>query len=291
MGNYLSFDIGGTFIKYGILDEKANEIFSDKVSTQKEPKKFLAQLIDIVKTQEKVYKINGVTISMGGFIDPKTGINTDFSVGENFRAYNLKEELNKSTGYRISVENDSNCAALAEMWKGSGVECKDICVITIGTGIGGAIISDGKLLRGRNFKAGEFGFMYVNSSNQEGKEVFEAATATSGLVRQVRSKLGKDIDGKYIFKNLDNCDIKEIYDRWLTKLAMVVGNVAVCFDPEKILIGGGISEEAIFINDLREKVYSVYQHLQEYTAIEPCSLKNDAGKIGALFNFFMEYES
>lgn len=290
MGKYLSFDIGGTFIKYGIFDKKANEIFAHKVSTEKEPEKFLAQLVNIIKVQEKVYKVDGVTISMGGFIDPKTGINTDFSVGKNFRTYNLKKELNKSTGYRISVENDSNCAALAEMWKGSGLGCSDICVITLGTGIGGAIINDGKLLRGRNFKAGEFGFMCVNSYVKDGREVFESASATSALVREVSNKLGKNIDGKYIFNNLDNCSIKEIYDRWLTKAAMVVGNAAVCFDPQKVLIGGGISEEPIFIKDLQKKVYSIYSHLQEYTSIEPCRLKNDAGKIGALFNFIEEYE-
>lgn len=291
MKKYLSFDIGGTFIKYGIFDEEANEIFEDKISTKKEPEEFLAQLIYIIKEQEKTHEIEGVTISMGGFIDPKTGINTDYSVGKNFRTYNLKEELNKNTGYRISVENDANCAALAEMWKGSGQGCTDICVVTLGTGIGGAIISGGKLLRGRNFKAGEFGFMYVNSSINDNNEIFECAKATSVLVKQVSSKLGKTIDGKYIFSdsNLDNPVIREVYDEWLTKVAIVVGNIAVCFDPEKVLIGGGISEEPIFINDLVQKVYSIYSHLEEYTTIEPCMLKNNAGKIGALFNFFEEY--
>lgn len=287
MKKYLTMDIGGTFIKYSLMDRDYKEEDPKSVPTEKDPEEFIGQLYRII--DEARDRICGIAISMGGFIDPLTCQNTDFSVGENFKKYNLKETLSKYSGCPVAVENDSNCAALAEMQLGAGRGCKDFCMITLGTGIGGAIIIDRKLYRGRNNKAGEFGFSLIGKQKDEEGCPSQAAAATSVLVKNISAALGRKVDGIYIFENLDQPEIKEIYEDWLEKLALVVGNTAVSLDPEKVLIGGGISTQERFIKDLRNKVYAVFDNLEEYTGIEACSLGNNAGKIGALLEYFNRY--
>lgn len=286
MKEYLTMDIGGTFIKYSIMDTNYNEKYIKSVPTKEDPEEFRKQLLSIVNEVKET--IHGIVISIGGFINPITCENTDFSVGKNFTSFNLKEVLSKHSGLPVSVENDSNCAALAEMKLGAGKECSDICVLTIGTGIGGAIIQDRKLFRGKNYKAGEFGLCLIKKEKGNGYS-YRSAPATSDLVERVSMAIGKRIDGTYIFNNLDNPVIREIYKDCIEDLAILIGNTALSLDPEKILIGGGVSAQEIFINDLRDKVFSIFEHLEGYTEIEACTLGNHAGKIGALIEFFNRY--
>ena len=287
MKKYLTMDIGGTFIKYSVMECNFNEENPKVIPTEKDSEKFLKQLYSII--DEVKEHIQGIAISMGGFINPETCENTDFSVGQNFREYNLKDTLGSYSGYPVSVENDSNCAALAEMYLGAGRDCKDICMITLGTGIGGAIIQNRELYRGRNFKAGEFGFSCIGREKKGDTYIYHAPTATSVLVKKVSQALGKKVDGIYIFRNLDHPEIYSIYEEWLENLVMMVGNIAVSFDPEKILIGGGISAQEQFICNLRKRVYHIYKNLEPYTKIEACHLGNHAGKIGALIEYFNRY--
>ena len=289
MKKYLTMDIGGTFIKYSVMDPNYNEEYINSVPTKEDPEEFRKQLLRIV--DEVKESIHGIAISIGGFINPISCENTDFSVGKNFTSFNLKEELSKYSGLPVSLENDSNCAALAEMKLGAGKECSDMCVITIGTGIGGAIIHNRKLFRGRNFKAGEFGLCLIKKEKVNGEYFYVNAPATSDLVERVSRALNKDIDGTYIFNNMDNQLIREIYTDWLEDIAILVGNTALSLDSEKILIGGGISAQKVFIKDLRDKVYSIYGYLKDYTKIEACTLLNHAGKIGALIEYFNRYGS
>jgi beta-glucoside kinase len=282
-------DIGGTYIKYSLMDLEFNEEQPCSVPTRKDPEEFIEQLYGIVN--EVKDRISGIAISMGGFIDPETCGNTDFSVGENFKRYNLKDSLSSYSGLPVSVENDSNCAALAEHRLGAGRGCSDLCMITLGTGIGGAIILNNELYRGRNYKAGEFGFSFIGREKSDNTTVYHAASATSILVKRISAALGQTIDGYYIFENMEHKVVREIYEEWLEDLAILVGNTAVGLDPEKLLIGGGISAQEQFICDLRNKVYQIFRHLEEYTKIEACSMGNNAGKIGALLEFFNRYKS
>lgn len=274
MKQYLTIDIGGTVVKYSVMDEEYREYLQGAQPTKKNPEEFLEQIKTIVDEYRE--QIEGIAICMAGFINPVTGENTDFSVGENFRAYNLKVELESHTGLPVLVENDSNCAALGEMVKGAAIGIKDFCSITIGTGIGAAIVVDGKLLRGSHFKAGEAGFMNLDNKQRH-------AGATSVLVRKVSQAVGKQVDGYYVFEHLTEPMIQEIYQEWLEDLAIIVGNMAVVIDPQVVLIGGGISSQQRFITDLRKAVYEKYEHLEEYTEIRACETGNQAGKIGALY--------
>lgn len=276
MDRYLAIDIGGTFMKYSIMNGEYEVQEEGDISTGKEPEAFERQLLALMEKYKKT--VSGIAVCIGGFIHPETGENTDFSVNSCFRAFNIKERLEEASGLPVVLENDSNCALLGEMVAGAGRESRNVLLLTIGTGIGGAIAIDGKLYRGGHFKAGEAGFMWTGEKQ---------AKATAALVRKASSALGKEVDGKYIFEHMDAGDeeagrIRAVYEEWLNRLAPVVGNSAVLLDPEVILIGGGICRQERFIRDLREKVYDKFSHLEEYTDIRACETGNLAGRIGAL---------
>lgn len=281
MNKYLAIDIGGTFIKYGEHLEDGRELSNNKISTPKNPEDFLDTLTDIILQHKDIC---GVAISCPGFINPVTGENTDYSIGENIKKYNLKVELGKRTNLNISVENDGKCAALAESWLGRGKDQSNIIVVTLGTGVGGGIIVNKELFRGANFKAGEFGFMKIGKDEKG----FIDPPSTSRLVKAVSKELNKEVTGEYIFENYNDEPIQKVYQNWLERVAMTIGNLAVCFDAEMVLVGGGISASDQFIKDLKEKVYSTYSHLEKYTVIDRCLLKNNAGKIGALYNYLKQ---
>ncbi len=285
---YIVMDIGGTFIKHAVMDESFKEYDAGTVPTEKESQPFLDQLVSVIKGHGEGY--GGVAISMAGFINPVTGENTDYGCSERFVKYNLKEKLRELTGYRISVENDSNCAALAELRFGAARGCKTAVTMTVGTGIGGALIVDGRLYRGKSFKAGEFGFALSSYTLEGGRIVPHYAKATSALVERCSAALGKTVDGIYVFEHLDDDPrIKEIYDAWLADIAVCVGNVCAAVDPEKFLVGGAVSTQKRFMDDLRAAVYAGFDQLENYTSIEPCSMGNNAGKVGALMIFFDNY--
>ena len=276
---YLTIDIGGTFIKYSLMDEQFEVFDEGSVATKKDPEEFLAQLLAVA---DGYYgRIDGIAICMGGFIDPQTGENTDYSVGENFRAYNLKKVMEERFHLPVALENDSNCAALGELAAGAGKEYNNFCLLTIGTGVGGAIVWDKKLIRGSHFKAGEAGFCQVGL-DKEAPNGYTHATATADLTARVGKAVGEKVDGYYIFGHLEEEKILEIYEEWLERLAVTVGNAAVLLDPEAVLIGGGVCRQERFIEDLRSRVYRIFPHLEEYTQIKACVTGNLAGRIGAL---------
>lgn len=292
MKKYIVMDIGGTFIKSSVMSPDFKEESVKSTPTKRDPEEFLAQLVELIDGYKAQYGeiLQGIAISMAGFINPVTGENTDYTCGERFLKYNLKEKLKELTGLRVSVENDSNCAALAEMKIGAGVGAETVCVMTVGTGIGAALIINGKLHRGKSFKAGELGFCITKYKKDAADLEPRRVVATSILVKRCSELLGKTVDGLYIFENLDkDAGIKAIYDEWVTDIAITVGNIAVALDPEKFLIGGAVSTQKRFIDDLKAKVFSLYHRLDEFTTIEACTQGNNAGKIGALTIFFDNY--
>lgn len=281
MTKYLAIDIGGTFIKYSIMNESYVVLEESEEETQKDPEQFLEQLKKIAL----MYKdsVEGIAACIAGFINPNTGENTDYSVGERFRKYNLKKELEQLCGLPVVLENDSNCAAIGEMVCGAAKGVSDFCLLTIGTGIGGAVVIHNDLIRGKHFKAGEAGLTLLGTKDSDGQIRGENTGATSVLVRKVSETIRKPVDGMYVFAHLADPAIWDIYQTWIYNIAIVAGNMAMILDPEVLLIGGGISHEPRFIKDLKEAVYSFYPNLIQSTKILPCCMGNRAGRIGVLY--------
>jgi len=278
MSRYLAIDLGGTYIKYTVFDDTYRTYTNDSFPTPSIPESFLKNVLELVEQMNQAHGIKGIAISSAGFINVRTGDNKDFSIGENFTTYNLLSEIKKKYDLPVVIENDSNCAAIGEQVTGLGKRYQDYCLLTIGTDIGGAVVLNGALHRGSHYRAGEAGLTLIKKPGGS----WEKAGGTSRLVKRVSQEIHQEIDGYYVFRHLNDDRVQRVYREWLEGVAAVVVNVILMIDPQAILIGGGISAQEQFIEDLRGKVFTLCPNLEGEVVIRACQSGNDAGRIGAL---------
>ncbi|MDZ5010286.1 ROK family protein, partial [Clostridium perfringens] len=163
----------------------------------------------------------------------------------------------------ISVENDGKSAALAEVWKGNLASCSDGIVMILGTGIGGGIIKDRKIHKGNHFFAGEFSYIMQDTNNLDFHNAFALKGSTSALIMEtaaIKKVEPRSINGHDVFKwiNDNDPDVLEVFERFTMNLAIQIYNLQCILDPEKILIGGGISKQPILVKKLRENLEKIY---------------------------------
>ncbi|MGM9973728.1 MAG: ROK family protein [Clostridiaceae bacterium] len=293
--NIICFDIGGTFIKSSVINEKGDMLYKDKFPTPKANCRVLIpqSIIHKIKEVSNYFKVDAAGISSAGLVDSQKGRiiyasdNLPDYTGAEFSSV-LREELN----IHCCVENDVNSAALGEMWKGGAEGLESFLFISLGTGIGGAIISEGKLLRGVKGGAGEIGHMVIKENgipcNCGGKGCFERYASTSGLLRAYKDEAGvQEINGEEFIKLVreGEATANNVYNRYLEDLATGLSNAVHILDPGNVIIGGGISAQGnSFLNDIdrafRKKIMSSYG---EYTKLHLAKLANDAGMYGVAY--------
>lgn len=292
---YICVDIGGTSIKYGVLSEKG-EIFIDGTISTKVTEKENFILSDVKKLvrnildEYKKYEIKGICVSTAGVVDPEKG--KIVFAGPTIPKYTgteIKKELEKEFSLPCEVENDVNCAGLGEYWRGAGKGSKSMVCLTIGTGIGGSVILDGKLLNGIGYTAGEIGYMDVNGS------YIQNIASSKYLVEKVQKKkeekegITDAITGVDIFELAKKGDeiciagINEI----ISNLAVGVRNIIYLLNPEVIVIGGGITAQKEYLEEkIRKEVNDgMISDMFRKTRIELAQQGNQAGLLGALYNF------
>ena len=292
---YICIDIGGTSIKYGVLSEKG-EIFIDGTVSTKVTEKENFILSDVKKLIRNIldeyrnYEIKGICVSTAGVVNPEKGeIAYAGPTIPKYTGTKIKEELEKEFSISCEVENDVNCAGLGEYWKGAGKGSKSMVCLTIGTGIGGSVILDGKLLNGIGYTAGEIGYMDVNGS------YIQNIASSKYLVEKVqKEKVEKEgitdaITGVDIFelaKKGDEICIAGI-DEIISNLAVGVRNIIYLLNPEVIVIGGGITAQKEYLEEkIRKEVNDgMISDMFRKTRIELAQQGNQAGLLGALYNF------
>lgn len=291
--NYLAIDVGGTYIKYAIINEHGEILFKDKEVTKSETLDiFLNGLVNIYETIIEKNEIAGIALSMPGLIDGETG---HMYTGGNIRCItniNIVECLSERCKINVTVENDAKAAALAELWKGSLEHCNNAVVLVCGTGIGGAVILNGKILRGKHFMAGEFSYTMVNAKEDYHLDnTFAANAGINALIKYVSEETGisaETLNGEMIFEMANQGNQKAIKGlrRLIHQLAVQVNNYQYILDPEKIAIGGGISVQPLFIEMLREeliKIQEAYPWDLPIPEVTTCKFFNDANLIGAVY--------
>ena len=292
---YICIDIGGTSIKYGVLSEKG-EIFIDGTVSTKVTEKENFILSDVKKLVRNIldeyenYEIKGICISTAGVVNPEKGeIAYAGPTIPKYTGTKIKEELEKEFSIPCEVENDVNCAGLGEYWKGAGKGSKSMVCLTIGTGIGGSVILDGKLLNGIGYTAGEIGYMDVNGS------YIQNIASSKYLVEKVQKEkeekegITDAITGVDIFELAKKGDeiciagINEI----ISNLAVGVRNIIYLLNPEVIVIGGGITAQKEYLEEkIRKEVNDgMISDMFRKTRIELAQQGNQAGLLGALYNF------
>lgn len=294
--NKLVLDIGGSAIKFALMDDDAQILSKGEVPT---PRDTIEHLIEtILHIYESVKEdVDGIAISMPGNIDSSTGfIYTPGALLYNANT-NIIDKLHEVIDLPISVENDGKSAALAEAWKGNLMGCDEGIVLILGTGIGGGIIHHGKIHKGKNFFAGEFSFLMQNFNKYDFRESFASRGSTAALVKamaKVKCVNYEEMNGKKAFELIHQQDLEalQVFDAMTLELAGEIYNLQCILDPDKILLGGGISSQEILIEKVQEQLTKIYDHLPipvPRANLGVCKYRNDSNLIGALYHFKLQF--
>lgn len=301
MREFLVFDWGGTFLKYALMNEEAEILNQGKVPSPKKTdnrEHFLSVINEVIQNYRD--RIEGIAISSCGIIDSEKGIIQTVGAFPYLDEYPLKEELEKRYLLPVSVENDGKSAALAELWKGNLQNVRDGAVVLLGTGIGGGIILDGKLRRGKDFFAGEFSSMCVNLHKPESPDGYFASLGVNGLINRVIGYMNLDheCDGEEAFQyiNEDDENALQALKEYTDDLALELFNINVMLDLDKICIGGGISQQPKLMEFLQESIRNIPSFHPDMVqgirlplpVVDVCRFHNDANLIGALYHHLYE---
>ena len=285
----LCFDIGGTFIKYGLCDENFNLLEKDKIPTLAENggQSIIERVIDII---EQYDSIDRVAVSTAGQVDSENGI-VVYST-DNIPYYTgmrVKSLIENKTGIPTFVENDVNSAALGEAHFGVAKGVSDFICLTLGTGIGGAIFLNNKLYKGSASSAGELGHMIIHSGGKQctcgGEGCYECYASASALIKAVNKVSPVELNAFQIFEkeNIEKPEIRSEIDKWIDEIIVGLVNIIYIFNPSMIVLGGGIMNEDYIIELIDRKIYTrLMDNFKNVKIVRP-KLGNDAGMIGAAY--------
>lgn len=251
-----AFDIGGTNIKYGVLNEDGKLLYKSKTATKASEggAAIISQVKELTKHLQNHYKLNGIAISTAGQIDKQKGkvIHATEAL-PGYTGMNIKKELGTSFDLPVVVDNDVNCAALGEYWQGTAQEVDHFLCMTLGTGIGGAIIVNGQVYNGASYSAGEFGHMTLYPGGEAclcgDSGCYEQYASSSALNRRAKIYFEENISLKELFNQAKKGEktAELIIDQWVDDVALGIKSLVHIFNPPLIVIGGGISEQGNYL--------------------------------------------
>ena len=297
-------DIGGTTVKCGLFTVKGELLEKWEIPTRTENNgaAILPDVADTVlkKIQEKGLakeEIAGIGIGVPGPVNEQGEV--PGAVNLHWGYVNLAGDMEKMTGLRVKAGNDANVAALGEMWKGGGAGCQSIVMVTLGTGVGGGIINNGKIVTGAHGAGGEIGHIHVTDDverncNCGNHGCLEQVTSATGITYLANRKLKKDdrpsmlrggeVNAKTVFDAVkaDDTLAKEVAEEFGKYLGTALASVACVADPEVFVIGGGVSKAGQVILDYIKKYYAQYAFMTcKQAGFALAELGNDAGIYGA----------
>lgn len=290
MKNYVCIDIGGTAIKYGVIREDgviAERGWMPTEAMEKGGPGIMEKAERIILGYQEKCRPEGICISTAGMVDCDKGeIFYAAPLIPDYTGTKIKETLEKKFGLPCEVENDVNCAGLAESVSGAGRGC-GICVcLTIGTGIGGCIIMDGKVYHGFSNSACEVGYMKLDGDD------YQNLGASKVLVKRVEERKGLkpgSLNGKMIFEKAKAGDEDCIWaiDEMTDVLGKGIANICYVLNPEIVILGGGVmvQEEYLFGRIRSAMDRYLVSSIAEKTKLAFARHQNDAGMLGAFYHF------
>ena len=293
MNSYLIFDMGGTSVKYAFGDKEGHLKDNGSFPT---PAEGLEAMLDEMRRifDSSRERIAGIALSSPGAVDPRKGRVGGISAIPYIHEIPLTERISSQLdGLPVTIENDANCAALGEMWKGAAAGKSNIVSVVCGSGIGGSIVMNGAVCRGQTNNCGEFGNYLVNRADGH-YETWSSFTMVKQAAKYAGTT-GKRTDGRELFKLAESGDplalrlTEEFYE------AMAVGLFSIQFtlDTELIVLGGGISEAPFVIPEIYKRMKRMAQEDRFgflMPKIVPCRFGNRANLYGALFHYLQETE-
>lgn len=293
MNTFACIDIGGTAIKYGLIDAQGTVLFSDEAPTEaRKGGDALAEKVRGLAAAliEKDPTLKGIAISSAGVVNTdKAEIIHASDAIPGYRGINYKDRL-KEFNLPVEMENDVNCAGLCETASGPAANSRPAMVLTVGTGIGGCLVTEDGLYHGNTYSACEVGYFPINGIP------FEKQASTSAMVRELaamKNEPEENWNGRRIFEEAEkgDQDCQEAIDRLCDRLGE--GIAALCFilNPESVILGGGIMARD---DMLRPKIEASFQKhsiplIADSTRLEFAASQNAAGMKGALVHFLQKH--
>jgi len=279
----LAFDVGGTWVKLGIVDARGQLLYSDQLATQSEPDgtALLRRLLVVAEPLMTRYAPAGVAFSTLGIIDPAEGrLVGAVEAITGYFGQSPKTSFESAFDVPVVVENDGNCVALAEGWTGAAAGVSHYLALALGTGIGGGIVIDGRLYRGANGAAGEWGYMRVDG------KVWEDHASPRGLAaaaETVRPGCGFDAEAVFAARDRGDAEMAAVIADWFALLATGLANLLFAFNPARVVIGGGITARGpAFLQELQAEVRArLHPEFHHMCDIALASAGNQAGLLGA----------
>lgn len=305
MGYVFGIDVGGTTVKIGLFTTEGTLVDKWEIPTNT-ANNGKAILPDVAASMEQKMQqlgidktsVKGAGIGVPGPVTEDGIVNHCVNLG--WGVMHVTEEMTALTGFPVKAGNDANVAALGEVWKGGGRGYKDVLMITIGTGIGGGLILNGKIRAGFTGSAAEVGHICVNPAETETCNCgncgcLEQYTSATGILRMANKKLAESdmpsvLRGKAHLTTKDVIDAAkdndplamEVFDFMAKTMGMALAGCCALADMELILIGGGVSKAGRFLTDPIERYYRAFAfHTQKDTKFKLAELGNDAGIYGA----------
>ncbi len=303
----IGVDVGGTSVKIGLFEVTGELLKKWEIPTRKEEQgayilnDVADSILDVLK-QENLSKddIIGAGIGVPGPVKNNGYVEVCVNLGWRDR-YPSAELSDLLGGLPVLCGNDANVAALGEMWKGGGEGYTDIVMVTLGTGVGGGVIQNEKILSGKHGLAGEIGHIHVRDEETEACNCgavgcLEQVASATGIVREARRKMAASDMESSLRKIGDSLTAKDVLDAAKAGdplalevmdtvghyLGVVLAQLALTVDPDIFVIGGGVSKAGLFLLDIIEKHYKQYMTIsQDHAIIGLAKLGNDAGIYGA----------
>lgn len=293
---YFVYDIGGTFIKFALMENNGNIKMKDKFpTTAKSAEELVAQMVEKFLPYKQAIK--GIAVSCPGVVDSEKGVIYQGGSLLFMHEKNLAEMLARECHVPVVLQNDAKSAALAELWLGVAKDVHSAAILTLGSGVGGGIIMDGKLQSGYHLMAGEVSYMESDFDTEKLRGEFFGRTGSAvELIKRIATKknLTDKKDGEQVFALIAHGDeeANAIFNDYIYGLAIQILNIQYLIDPEIIAIGGGISAQPIVVERLNEAVAQI-KAANPFHAAKPnivtCRFQNDANLYGALYNFFIQF--
>ena len=281
----LVFDIGGTSIKYGVcIDNILHDVKETPTNAKLGGRHIVETLISLIKEQSEY---DAIGISTAGQVNSKEGyiIYANQNI-PNYTGTQIKKELEELFHVPVTVENDVNAAAMGEAIYGAGKDYNQFLMLTYGTGVGGATVTDKQVYYGSSYSASEFGAIITHSDVRlAGSDYFDGCyekyASTTGLVKMAMAYNPELNNGRKIFSNLHDPQVMNIIDKWVDEIMLGLATVTHIYNPPCIILGGGIMVQPLIMDKINEKKSRFIMPSFAHVNITPASLGNSAGLLGA----------
>lgn len=287
----LCIDVGGTSIKYALLDSSLELQEYGKVKTPYNGvEAYIQCLCEIYQAFEG--RVEGIGMSVPGRISPD-GVCISAGNLKYADGLDLARTLHRRCGVPVTVMNDAKSAALAEAKWGSLSDCRDGIAIVLGTAIGGAIIKDGQIHMGTHYSAGEFSFVSLGGELDDASSMWYGQNGNFRLIRmaaRAKNLPEAQISGEDVFRWVEEGDpqVCTVLDRFTAVIARMIFNLQMIYDPGRFVIGGGISRQPSLLEHIQKNLdfcYQMFEGGMPKAQVTTCRFFNEANLLGAYANF------